>query len=120
MVSEASDSVGPDWTFDSQSVSTFGLKHEERAVQGNTFLIIQLKYLYLLQELFETIDKEDDGAVYLKEIVIHLRAVNEDINENLKVKMFLDELDTNGTMEVDFKQFCVSLHFLATRLLPRR
>ena len=76
--------------------------------------------MYLLQELFETIDKEDDGAVYLKEIVIHLRAVNEDINENLKVKMFLDELDTNGTMEVDFKQFCVSLHFLATRLLPRR
>ena len=80
-------------------------------------LIIQFNNYLLLKELFETIDKEDDGAVYLKEIVIHLRAVNEDINENLKVKMFLDELDTNGTMEVDFKQFCVSLHLLTPSLL---
>ena len=65
---------------------------------------------FRFQELFEEIDKEDDGVVYLKEIVIHLRAVNEDINDNLKVKMFLDELDTNGSMEVDFKQFCVSFN----------
>ena len=33
--------------------------------------------------------------------------MNEDIDKNLKVKVFLDELDTNGTMEVDFKKFCV-------------
>ena len=59
--------------------------------------------------LFAEIDTEDDGMVYLKEIVVHLRAFNEAIDDNLKVKMFLDELDTNGSVEVDFKQFCVSV-----------
>ena len=62
-----------------------------------------------MQVLFGEIDGEDDGLVYLKEIVVHLRAFNEEIDENLKVKMFLDELDTNGTIEVDFSQFCVSV-----------
>ena len=40
---------------------------------------------YLLQELFQKIDLEDDGIVYLKEIVIYLRIMNEDIDDNLKV-----------------------------------
>ena len=62
---------------------------------------------YEIQELFAAIDKEDDGIVYLQDVVVHLRALNEDIDKNLKVKVFLDELDTNGTMEVDFKRFCV-------------
>ena len=39
----------------------------------------------LLQEVFQKIDMEDDGIVYLKEIVIYLRIMNEDIDENLKV-----------------------------------
>ena len=63
---------------------------------------------YKIQELFAAIDKEDDGIVYLQDVVVHLRALNEDIDKNLKVKVFLDELDTNGTMEVDFKRFCVN------------
>ena len=67
---------------------------------------------YKIQELFAAIDKEDDGIVYLQDVVVHLRALNEDIDKNLKVKVFLDELDTNGTMEVDFKRFCVNhCHF---------
>ena len=40
---------------------------------------------YPLQELFQKIDLEDDGIVYLKEIVIYLRIMNEDIDDNLKV-----------------------------------
>ena len=59
------------------------------------------------QDVFAAIDKEDDGIVYLQDVVVHLRAMNEEIDKNLKVKVFLDELDTNGTMEVDFKKFCV-------------
>ena len=37
--------------------------------------------------MFIKIDKEDDGAIYLKEIVLYLRAMNEDIDKNLEVKM---------------------------------
>jgi hypothetical protein len=37
------------------------------------------------QELFTKIDLEEDGLVYLKEIVVYLRAMNEDIDGNLKV-----------------------------------
>ena len=42
-----------------------------------------------LQELFQKIDLEDDGIVYLKEIVIYLRIMNEDIDENLKVSCLM-------------------------------
>ena len=38
-----------------------------------------------LKELFTKIDLEDDGVVYLKEIVLYLRAMNEDIDSSLKV-----------------------------------
>ena len=40
---------------------------------------------FTFQELFSKIDLEDDGIVYLKEIVIYLRAMNEDIDTNLEV-----------------------------------
>ena len=40
---------------------------------------------FSLQDLFLKIDKEDDGAIYLNEIVLHLRALNEDIDKNLQV-----------------------------------
>ena len=35
--------------------------------------------------LFEKIDQEDDGEVYLKEVVMFLRAVNVDIDANMEV-----------------------------------
>ena len=37
------------------------------------------------QELFGKIDQEDDGEVYLREVVLFLRAVNEDIDKNEQV-----------------------------------
>ena len=47
--------------------------------------IISPIILAFCQELFSKIDLEDDGIVYLKEIVIYLRAMNEDIDTNLEV-----------------------------------
>ena len=44
-----------------------------------------LHHFLLSQELFTKIDLEDDGLVYLREIVLYLRAMNEDIDSNLKV-----------------------------------
>ena len=43
---------------------------------------------FLIQDLFQKIDLEDDGIVYLREIVIYLRAMNEDIDVNLEVNFF--------------------------------
>ena len=78
------------------------------------------------QDLFLKIDKEDDGAIYLNEIVLYLRALNEDIDKNLQVKIYfslkfhflmfsfievkvlLDQYDTNGQDEIGFPQFIVS------------
>ena len=48
-----------------------------------------------LQELFRKIDLEDDGIIYLKEIVIYLRIMNEDIDDNLKVDEFVLEMVKN-------------------------
>lgn len=58
------------------------------------------------QELFEKIDQEDDGEVYLREVVLFLRAVNDDVDNNLKVKNLLDQYDTNGEDVLRFPQFC--------------
>ena len=60
------------------------------------------------QELFQKIDLEDDGIVFLKEIVIYLRAMNEDIDDNVDVKVLLDQYETNGEEELKFNHFCVS------------
>jgi len=58
------------------------------------------------KQLFEKIDQEDDGEVYLREVVLFLRAVNEDIDSNLKVKVLLDQYDTNGENILTFPMFC--------------
>merc|ERR1712193_376451 len=58
------------------------------------------------KDLFSKIDLEDDGIVYLKEIVIYLRAMNEDIDTNLEVKALLDQYEINGDEELKFKHFC--------------
>merc|ERR1711976_1152294 len=69
------------------------------------FKFIMAKEEYY-KELFTNIDLEDDGIVYLKEIVIYLRAMNEDIDDNLEVKVLLDQYETNGEEELKFKHFC--------------
>merc|ERR1711962_1685965 len=58
------------------------------------------------KELFEKIDQEADGEVYLRELVLFLRAVNEDIDKNEKVKLLLDNYDIKGENVLHFQQFC--------------
>merc|ERR1712106_163501 len=58
------------------------------------------------KDLFTKIDLEDDGVIYLKEIVLYLRAMNDDIDNNLRVKVLLDQYDTNGEEELMFNHFC--------------
>ena len=41
-----------------------------------------------MKELFDEIDQEKDGEIYLKEVVCYLRAMNEDIY-SLEVKQIL-------------------------------
>jgi len=41
-----------------------------------------------------------------REIVIYLRAMNEDIDVNLEVKVLLDQYELNGEEELKFKNFC--------------
>merc|ERR1712087_421460 len=72
---------------------------------GSCILVRMAKVEYY-KELFQKIDLEDDGIVYLKEIVIYLRIMNEDIDDNLKVKVLLDQYETNGEEELKFKHFC--------------
>ena len=43
------------------------------------------------QELFAEIDQEKDGEIYLKEVVLYLRAMNEHL-ESLEVKLFSENM----------------------------
>ena len=41
---------------------------------------------FISQELFDEIDQEKDGEIYLKEVVLYLRAMNEQM-ESLEVRL---------------------------------
>ena len=41
--------------------------------------------LVFVKELFAELDEEGDGVVYTKNLIIQLRALNEDMDKNLKV-----------------------------------
>ena len=74
--------------------------------------IAKCKFFFSLQELFEKIDQEDDGEVYLKEVVMFLRAVNEDIDSNLKVKILIEQ---NYMFNIQFRSkiFLINLTIMA-------
>ena len=42
-----------------------------------------------VKELFAELDEEGDGIVYTKNLIIQLRALNEDLDKNLKVRCIL-------------------------------
>ena len=61
--------------------------------------------------MFSELDTEEDGNVYLKEVIVTLKALNQDLDHNLRVRNFLDELDTDNktvTLE-EFKELMVAL-----------
>ena len=46
---------------------------------------------WLFKELFAELDKEEDGVVYTKNLIVQLRALNVDMDKNLKVNEKFDE-----------------------------
>ena len=46
---------------------------------------------WLFKELFAELDKEEDGVVYTKNLIVQLRALNVDMDKNLKVDEKFDE-----------------------------
>ena len=43
------------------------------------------KIICNFQEFFVELDEEEDGFIYMKQIVVTLKALNQDIDHNLKV-----------------------------------
>ena len=61
-----------------------------------------------LQELFATIDVDNNGSLSLKEIVVFLKSVLDDIcDEN--IKNIFNSLDNNEDKMVDFEEFKVNI-----------
>ena len=60
-------------------------KNQDYKVGSSNHILIMTFYQF--QTLFEKIDKEDDGEVYLKEVVMFLKAVNEDIDSDSNMKV---------------------------------
>merc|ERR1712227_293270 len=50
-------------------------------------------------------DVEEDGNVYIKQVVVTLKALNKDIDHNLKVKNILDEIDSCEKTSVNLEEF---------------
>ena len=47
--------------------------------------ILHCSLVYVDQDLFTEMDVEEDGNVYIKQVVVTLKALNKDIDHNLKV-----------------------------------
>ena len=48
---------------------------------------ILLHYVEILcQEMFQQLDKEDDGIIYVRDVIFYLKAMNDDM-ENKKVNI---------------------------------
>jgi hypothetical protein len=65
--------------------------------------------------LFAELDKEEDGVVYTRQLILQLRVLNEDIDTNLVVKNLLDQYDTQSKKDmeqVDLPQFQVGIILL--------
>ena len=45
--------------------------------------------VYHDQDLFTEMDVEEDGNVYIKQVVVTLKALNKDIDHNLKVPVYI-------------------------------
>ena len=39
--------------------------------------------------MFDQIDKEDDGLIYIKDVLFHLKALSKDLDQNKEVKIQL-------------------------------
>ena len=50
-------------------------------------------------------DDEEDGCVYVSKVVVTLKALNEDIDHNLKVKNILDEIESEDGESLTLEQF---------------
>ena len=72
--------VNPEVGFHSQSIWTLYLNF----VFEFCIWILYLNIVFV-KELFAELDKEEDGIVYTKNLIIQLRALNEDMDKNLKV-----------------------------------
>ena len=68
-------------------------KNQDYKVGWSSHILITTFYQF--QTLFEKIDKEDDGEVYLKEVVMFLKAVNEDIDSDSNMKVNKYNLSEN-------------------------
>merc|ERR1712062_356081 len=57
------------------------------------------------QEMFEKIDKEEDGEVYLREVVDYLDALDNNIEQSSRVKLLMLEYKEETDKVLDFKEF---------------
>ena len=57
------------------------------------------------QDLFAEMDVEEDEHVYVSKVVVTLKALNEDIDHNLKVKNILDEIESEQGESLNLDQF---------------
>ena len=62
-----------------------------------------------IREVFETIDVDDNGNLSLKEVVIFLKGVMDDISEE-NMRNIFQNLDKNEDHMIDFEEFKVRSH----------
>ena len=62
-----------------------------------------------IREVFETIDVDDNGNLSLKEVVIFLKGVMDDISEE-NMRNIFQNLDKNEDHMIDFEEFKVRDH----------
>merc|ERR1719186_132615 len=63
-------------------------------------------------EMFETIDKEEDGEVYIKEVIDYLKAVNIEFDRNPEVNKVVTKHKRNEDNCINFEEFAILMEEL--------
>ena len=60
-----------------------------------------------MKELYSRIDKDNSGCLDLKEVVLFMKALTDDLSEE-NITAIFDNLDTDQSDSIDFDEFMVA------------
>ena len=62
-----------------------------------------------MAELFSRMDKDNSGSLELKEVILFMKALSDDLNED-HITVIFNNLDTDRSDSIDLDEFMVNNH----------
>ena len=67
-----------------------------------------------MKELFSRIDKDNSGCLELKEVILFMKALTDDLSED-NITAIFENLDSDKSASIDFEEFMVNYYKYALK-----